>query len=362
MKNTKRKPLGYWTKSRCRVESLNYSSRREFYKKSGSAYTAARKNKWLNEISKHMNTKRRKPAGYWTLERCQKEALLYKTRIDFSKQSSASYSAAHKKGFIDEICAHMQVMGDRYRRAIYAFEFDDNSVYVGLTFNYQKRYFDHLRTGPVSRKLKYYSAKFIQFNIWYDSKTAQIKEKEKIQYYRKRSWQILNKQKPGGLGGIEIIWTIENCRKEAKKYKSKSELQNNAIGCYSSALKKGWLDNICSHMKELKKPNGYWTYQRCKAHALKYKSRVEFSEKSASAYTTSKTKNWLDRVCEHMKNKKQKPKNYWTKEMCRSEARKYKSRTEFYKNASRAYVVSKEKVWLDIFFTHVKKNKKIAKA
>ena len=37
----------------------------------------------------------------------------------------------------------------------------------------------------------------------------------------------------------------------------------------------------------------------------------------------------------------------WTYEKCKDEALKYNSRSEFKKNASRAYVISRKNKWLD---------------
>ena len=53
----KRKPIGYWTKERCKEETLKYNTRSEFQKGSESAYQAARKNGWLDDICKHMPRK-----------------------------------------------------------------------------------------------------------------------------------------------------------------------------------------------------------------------------------------------------------------------------------------------------------------
>lgn len=48
-----------------------------------------------------------KPDGYWTKERCYQEALKYKTRMEFCKNSGGAYVAATRNGWLDEICSHM---------------------------------------------------------------------------------------------------------------------------------------------------------------------------------------------------------------------------------------------------------------
>jgi hypothetical protein len=50
---------------------------------------------------------KRKPAGYWTKERCHEEALKYQFKVDFKKGCAPAYQAAQKHGWIDDICGHM---------------------------------------------------------------------------------------------------------------------------------------------------------------------------------------------------------------------------------------------------------------
>ena len=44
----------------------------------------------------------------------------------------------------------------------------------------------------------------------------------------------------------------------------------------------------------------YWTYDKCKEEALKYKARGEFSQKNPTAYQRALRKEWLDEICVHM--------------------------------------------------------------
>src|SRR5690349_6420172 len=50
---------------------------------------------------------RRQKNNYWTLELCKNEALKYKTRTEWNKKSSGSYTAAWRMGWIDQCCQHM---------------------------------------------------------------------------------------------------------------------------------------------------------------------------------------------------------------------------------------------------------------
>ena len=49
-----------------------------------------------------------------------------------------------------------------------------------------------------------------------------------------------------------------------------------------------------------KKPNKYWTYEKCKEEAIKFKTRSDFRDKSSGAYYASLKNNWIEDICVHM--------------------------------------------------------------
>lgn len=104
--NTKeRKHKGYWTKEKCKEEALKYELRNKLYKGSPGAYMAMLKNNWLEQICFSMKTKSKN--GYWTFEKCKEEALKYSTKKDFRINSNKVYSESCRKGWMIEICQHM---------------------------------------------------------------------------------------------------------------------------------------------------------------------------------------------------------------------------------------------------------------
>lgn len=68
---------------------------------------------------------------------------------------------------------------------------------------------------------------------------------------------------------------------------------------YKKAISENWLNDICSHMIDGKKPNGFWTKDECLNESKKYKTRKEFKEKSKFAYNKCHKNNWDD-AFEHM--------------------------------------------------------------
>jgi len=306
------KSVGYWTKERCQEEALRYKSRVDFRIGSGSAYMKCHGNNWLDEVCSHMIMKNH-PKGYWTKEKCQEEALKYKSRHEFEAGSRSAYVKSNKMGWMDEICSHMIVVGNKHKRCIYAVEFSDNHVYIGLSYNYENRFRNHIKDvihnkSSVLLHIKESGIipKIKQITDYIDVNEASKLEEIIKKDYEKNGWAILNKIKCGSIGGNSItIWTKEKCQEEALKYDNKKDFLRDSSACCVSAYKNKWMDEICSHMT-LKSRNkkGYWTKEKCQEEALKYKSRWEFEKKSPSAYGSARRNGWRDDICSHMKIKK----------------------------------------------------------
>jgi len=100
---------------------------------------------------------------------------------------------------------------------------------------------------------------------------------------------------------MKTIWTKDRCLEEALKFKTKNDFRNNSPSAYNKSLKRKWINDICTHMNEIKKPRDYWTKEECHKESLKYSTRSEFNRESVSAYSKAWEKNWLDDICNHMK-------------------------------------------------------------
>ncbi|MCK9416704.1 hypothetical protein M0Q97_08625 [Candidatus Dojkabacteria bacterium] len=51
---------------------------------------------------------------------------------------------------------------------------------------------------------------------------------------------------------IRTTWTKEKCQDEALKYNNKTDFRKNSRIIYDYSYRKGWLNEICSHMKNKK--------------------------------------------------------------------------------------------------------------
>jgi hypothetical protein len=148
-------------------------------------------------------------------------------------------------------------------------------------------------------------------------------------------------------------WIKEKCAEEALKYSFRSEFEKYSGGAYYSALRHNWLDDICLHMITHIKPNGYWTYEKCKEEALKCSNKIEFKKNFSRAYFNSRKNNWLDDICLHMTVLRN-SNGCWTYEKCKEEALKYKTRSEFNKYCSGGYNSAWKNNWLDDICSHMK--------
>jgi hypothetical protein len=254
----------------------------------------------------------------WHKEACKKEALKYETKNEFRLKSNGAYMSSKNNGWYDEFTSHMI----RPKNRNFKWDYDTCKKVA-------------LECKTKSEFLEKYSGAYSSANIngWYDEITSHM---VKPKFNHK--------------------WDYDSCKKEALKYKTKIDFFKNASGaCYVSARDNGWYDEITSHMKEIRKPNGYWTKENCKKEALKYETRKEFHKNSSGCYTIADKLGYLEYACSHM-IRINKPIGYWTKVKCRKEALKYMTKTEFQRTSRGAYHSTLNNNWSDELCSHMFKN------
>ena len=308
-------PALKWTLETCKEEALKYSTRREFKKVCGSAYETARIKGWLDEICKHMTTNPYKPRGYWTLETCKEEALKYSSRSEFAERCYNGCKKARKEGWLDEICGHME-LGCKPRGYWTLETCKEEALKYSSTNEFAKRCSSAYNKARIKG--------------WLDEICK----------------HMTTTRKPRG------YWTLETCKEEALKYSSRNDFVKGCGSAYDKALKEGWLEEIFKHITPDKKHGGYWTLETCKEAALSYSSRSEFAKGCGGGQKKARKEGWLDEICGHMELGC-KPGEYWTLEICKEEALKYSSRSEFAKGCSSAYNKARKEGWLDEVCMHM---------
>ena len=89
------------------------------------------------------------------------------------------------------------------------------------------------------------------------------------------------------------------------KYNSLREFKKDNRTEYGYLINHKLLVKFCHDMGwETRKPNGYWTKERCMEEAKKYKTRSEWSEKSSTSYASARRNGWLKECTAHIKKNK----------------------------------------------------------
>lgn len=139
-------------------------------------------------------------------------------------------------------------------------------------------------------------------------------------------------------------YDYDACYKIALQYSSKGEFQRKSKYVYEKARLKNWLKDYTWFIP-IRKPKGYWTYEKCYEEAKKYTKFNDFLIGCKPAFCTSYNNGWLDDFTWLGYIKK--PNNYWNEKTCYEEAKKYKTRNTFAKGSRGAYHVAWKNGWLD---------------
>jgi hypothetical protein len=340
-----------WTKERIIELAKQFNTISDFRRNKESAYVTAKAKGWLNEVTSHMI-----PLNIrWTDEMIIEEAKKYKTRREFEVKSPSACNIARSRKILEIACAHMERVGNYTKRLVYAYEFPDNTVYIGLTYNKLKRHNDHINKSKSAVYKKINQLNFIPImkmisESYIDAEEARKLEEETINYYINKGWQILNTAKAGGLGGTKNIAKVifkdkESCHIEALKYSSKKEFRENSLLAYRRAYDLHCLEEVCSHMRVKSIP-----FEDCKKEALKYSRATDFVKNSPKHYHRAFRMGWIDTICSHMR----KISKGWNEELILIEAKKYSTIKEFRKNSSGAYEYARKKNLLKSSCLHMK--------
>lgn len=249
----KRKPARYWTYDRCLEEAKKYKFKADFKKEAAGAYDAAKDNGWLAGYVWLESLPRIK----WTHDTCYEEAKKYKTRSEFAKKAGAAYRIARQNGWSNEYTWFLDIV------------------------------------------------------------------------------------KPSG------FWTYETCYEEAKKYNTRAEFSKKSQTAYQLARREKWLDDYTWFISEAT-PAGFWTYEKCYEAAKKYKTRDEFNKNDSKAFTAAYRHGWLDDYTWFKK------KFTWTYEACLSIAKQFKTKREFELGHKGAYTAAVRYGWIKHFDWMVK--------
>jgi predicted GIY-YIG superfamily endonuclease len=255
-------------------------------------------------------------------------------------------------GIMDEVTSHMIPVGSRYKRLIYAYEFPDNSVYVGLTYDMSKRDYSHMNreSSAVYQYMLKTGLKPIKKTLttFMDKTEASKMEGELEKKYKDNGWIILNRAKTGTLGGDVLIWKPEKIRQLFLQYDDLTKLYDEQPSAIQAAKREGmdFYKDVTSHIA---RKHNKWTDEMLTDEALKYKTRQEFRDNNQKAYQAAKARGdeFYNSITSHMDYQR----TQWTDELLKNEALKYITRNQFAKGSPNAYTVARRKG--DDFFNEI---------
>jgi hypothetical protein len=132
---------------------------------------------------------------------------------------------------------------------------------------------------------------------------------------------------------MRISWTFEKIHMEALKYNTRARFKRGSNKAYCAAQKRGILDQVCAHMPP--SINEAYSDEELELEAKKYERRVDFQRGSRSHYIVAhrKKNGFLDKICSHMREDLRSGENHpgfkWTYELLVLEALKYLTLTDF---------------------------------
>lgn len=168
------------------------------------------------------------------------------------------YTLASYRKILERATAHMERLPSPYSGSyqIYAYEFQDKSVYVGLTCFPGKRHESHTLLGPVFEYSKETGATpelVVKHTEVETPNRARELEAQVMEEYSQAGFRLLNSAQAGSLGSA-IRWTHAKIAADAQKHRTRTSWMSSSIGAYAAARRLGIFDEVTAHMPKRSKP------------------------------------------------------------------------------------------------------------
>lgn len=303
----------FWTEQRCREVATKYKTRSQFRDNCGGAFEFAKKKGFIDDLFPV-----RPKVLKWTREACRQEFLKYETKNEFISKSRKAYEAASKNRWLPYIYGDLLPSSHKIRRWVYAYEFPDKSVYVGLTYDLNRRNIAHtssklkngLKKSTVHKHITETQTipNFVILTDNLQAEQAVTLENEWVKEYVRNGWKILNKAKTGSLG-FGKKYSIEMCVIEAKKYTTRIDFRIYSSKYYDATIRNGWHDEVMGHLLSVRRPykKKYTaTFEECFNAAQKYSSLNQFKVEEPYLYNCGRHNCWIRMITVHMEKREKK--------------------------------------------------------
>lgn len=235
----------------------------------------------------------------YTREKIKEVILGCTDARDFRDNHASCYLRALKEPDFKELTASLSKTPNPRQRFIYRIS-DDASVYYGLTVDPRKRESQYRRAGhrcnPGAVAILKNGGSFDVITDLLPESDARHAERLLINSHKTSgdTRVCVNISKGGQLGATYVKWTKENILKEASLYKHRIDFVKGSKGAYGTALKNGWIEEACAHMKLLRVNE--WDLEKIIKAVNSCTSRSDFHKRFSGAYQFAKRRGWIDEV------------------------------------------------------------------
>ncbi len=323
-----------------------------FRREHRSIYRDAQRQGWLPELmdaveapnsdSKNQTPPRDSKRGYTKTE-CINVAFRYIYRSEFKQNASGHYHRAREQGWLDEVCRHMVSKRKNYtllelvriaEKYLYYADFIANEP----SYTHIAKENNWLTTVTLGLVRQSTASPDEIMSLGYDDVVHYARHCQTEQEFNEKF--PIHQERARGQGWLEDCYqhirvthpiTKPTCRSIALCYKDRSSLKHYAPSIYNRIYAQKWKNDCLSHMEKGSRGRSYID---CQKEAQKYTTRKAFSQHSSTHYKRAAKKGWLDDICIHMTVVKSPAK---TKLECAVEARKYQSRRAFQLNSPAYY-------------------------
>lgn len=234
-----------------------------------------------------------------SLKDCQVEAAKYKTRSQMGGAkgyAGSVYRCIKQKNWEKECFQHMKIPSGVPDRCIYVCEFPkNNKAYVGLTCEPERRFLFHQgkenNKRIISPVYQFFleSGEFPNIKIltnFLPAEKAQEEEGRYIELYKTKKWNMLNKAKAGGLGGMKPKWTKERFLKDRRNNPNLKTIKE-FYSLYPKWVKaivtrKGWKKEVEEGL--LGVPLVRWSKEKVEKAALSCENKTDLRKRFKGAY------------------------------------------------------------------------------
>jgi hypothetical protein len=303
-------PLSKWTKELVIKDASRYLSKQEWIKKSGSgALKAALKNGWLEEATTHM-----KKNKVWTKDEILSDAKKYTSIKEWKTSSPSAYATALKRGIKELACEHMRkpkskIVWTKNEVLSESIKYSTKKDWrLGSGASYSAAH----RNGWIEEASSHMMADLRLNRKWTKKELIEIASKfeDKKEWAKKCPNSLQAAYKSGLMSELEqflrnyskpFIWTEDAIKKEALKYSSRSEWKEKSPSSYAAAIKKNALHSNTLHMGSSKTQE--ISKETIANDAKGYSAYSDWKAGSPGCYNLAPKRGWLEEVTAHMKKK-----------------------------------------------------------